>query len=265
MMIHFGHYIAGNSFVHRLDPRVKTVSAIALSLLIFQATWLDVYLISLFFLIVMKISRLKAAPVLGVIKPLAFFAGLLFLLHLFLTDGTALLSWAALHMKITHEGLYQGAFVTWQFIALVLSGAILTMTTPPSEMINGLEKLLYPLKYIGVPTQDIAVMVSMSLRFVPTLLEEFDRIKTAQTARGADMVTGTLWKRLRTTAAMALPLMMSAMRRADDLAEAMEARGYHRSPRTTLRLLRINGEDYAALSWMVILTAMLTISRLYVY
>jgi energy-coupling factor transporter transmembrane protein EcfT len=263
-MIHIGHFTAGDSFIHRLDPRVKTVSAILLSLMIFRATWFDVYLISLFLLIVMGISRLKTTPILSVIKPLAFFAGLLFLLHLFFTDGRAFLSLPTLHIKITYEGLFQGALVTWQFIALVLSGAILTMTTPPSEMISGLEKLLYPFKYIGVPTQDIAVMVSMSLRLVPTLLEEFDRIRTAQIARGADMLTGNLLKRLRAAAAMALPLMMSAIRRADDLAEAMEARGYHRGPRTTLRLLRISGPDYAALSWMAIFIAMLVISRLYV-
>jgi energy-coupling factor transporter transmembrane protein EcfT len=196
-MIHIGHYITGDSFVHRLDPRVKMVSTILLSIMIFQATWVDVYLISLFLLIVMRGSQLKTSPILGVIKPLAFFAGLLFLLHLFLTDGTAFLSLSALHLKITYEGLFLGALVTWQFIALVLSGAIMTMTTPPSEMISGLEKLLYPFKFLGVPTQDVAVMVSISLRFVPTLLEEFDRIRAAQQARGSDTTTGSLLKRLR--------------------------------------------------------------------
>jgi energy-coupling factor transporter transmembrane protein EcfT len=263
-MIHFGQYIAGDSFTHRLDPRVKMISAIILSILIFRATWFDVYLISLFFLMVMGLSRLKAAPILNAIKPLTFFAGLLFLLHLFFTDGTALLALPSLHLKITYEGLFRGAFVAWQFFALVLSGAILTMTTPPSEMISGLEKLLRPFKYMGVPTQDIAVMVSMALRFVPTLLEEFDRIRMAQMARGADVRTGPLTQRVKTAASMTLPLMMSALRRADELAEAMEARGYHRGPRTTLRVLRISGPNYAALSGLAIFIALLAIARVYV-
>ena len=262
-MIHIGQYIAGDSIVHRLDPRIKMISAILLSVLIFRATWFDVYLISLFLLIIMGFSRLKAKPVLNAIKPLVFFAGLLFLLHLLFTDGTALLLLPALHLKITDEGLFRGAFVTWQFITLVLSGAILTMTTPPSEMISGLEKLLHPFKYLGIPTQDLAVMVSMALRFVPTLLEEFDRIRMAQRARGADMTRGRLTQRVKSAAAMTLPLMTSAVRRADDLAEAMEARGYHNGPRTTLRVLRINGPDYAALASMAIFIAVLAITGVY--
>lgn len=263
-MIHIGQYIAGDSFTHRLDPRVKTVSAIILSILIFRATWFDVYLISLFLFMVLGLSRLKAAPIFNAIKPMTFFAGLLFLLHLLFTDGTALFALPPLHLKITHEGLFRGAFVVWQFAALVLCGAILTMTTPPSEMISGLEKLLHPLKYVGIPTQDIAVMVSLALRFVPTLLEEFDRIRLAQTARGADVRTGALTQRVTAAASMTLPLMISALRRADELAEAMESRGYHRGPRTTLRVLRVRGTDYAALSWLAIFIALLALSGVYV-
>jgi energy-coupling factor transporter transmembrane protein EcfT len=263
-MIHIGQYIAGDSFTHRLDPRVKMISAILLSILIFRAAWFDVYLISLFFLTIMALSRLKAGLILRAIKPMAFFAGLLFLLHLFFTDGTALFELPRLHLKITYEGLFLGAFVAWQFFALVLSGAILTMTTPPSEMISGLEKLLHPFKYLGIPTQDIAVMVSMAMRFVPTLLEEFERIRVAQMARGADVRTGPLTQRVKTAASMTLPLMMSALRRADDLAEAMEARGYHSGPRTTLRVLRVSGPDYAALSGLAIFVALLAIFRVYV-
>jgi energy-coupling factor transporter transmembrane protein EcfT len=263
-MIHFGQYIAGDSFTHRLDPRVKMISAIILSILIFRANWFDVYLISLFFVTMIALSRLRARSILLAIKPLAFFAGLLFLLHLFFTDGTALLELPRLHLKMTYEGLFLGAFVAWQFFALVLSGAILTMTTLPSEMISGLEKLLHPFKYLGIPTQDIAVMVSMALRFVPTLLEEFDRIRMAQMARGADVRTGPLLRRVKTAASMTAPLMLSALRRADDLAEAMEARGYHSGTRTTLRALRVSGPDYAALSGLAIFIALLAISRIYV-
>jgi len=231
MMIHIGRYFAGDSCIHRLDPRVKTVSAIVLSILIFRAVWFEVYLLSLFLLTVMGLSRLKTSSMLTAIKPLTFFALLIFLLHLLVTDGTELLALPALHLKITHEGLFRGAFVVWQFTSLVLCGAILTMTTPPSEMISGLEKMMHPLKSLGIPTQDIAVMVSMAMRFVPTLLEEFDRIRLAQTARGADVGTGPLLQRIKAAASMTLPLMMSALCRAEDLAEAMEARGYHNGDR----------------------------------
>lgn len=262
-MIHLGQYIVGDSFTHRLDPRVKMISAIVLSMLIFRASWFDVYLISLFFLLVMVCSRLQARPILRAIKPLAFFAGLLFILHLFFTDGTALLVLPWLNLRITAEGLFRGAFVVWQFFTLVLSGAVLTMTTPPSEMISGLEKLLRPFRYFGISTQDIAVMVSMALRFVPTLLEEFDRIRAAQTARGADIGTGPLLQRVKTVAGMTLPLMMGALRRAEDLAEAMEARGYHGGTRTALRVLRIDGRDYAALSGLVVFITLLAIAGAY--
>ena len=262
-MIHFGQYIAGDSFTHRLDPRVKMMSAIILSILIFRASGVDVYPISLFFFVVISVSGIPIGSIFRAVRPLMFFAGLLFLLHLFFTDGTPLFAVPALRLNMSHEGLFRGAFVVWQFIALVLSGAILTLTTPPSELIGGLEKLLQPFKYLGIPTQDIAVMVSMALRFVPTLLEEFDRIRTAQTARGADVRTGKLAQRVRTAASMTLPLMTSALRRADDLAEAMEARGYHRGPRTTMRVLRISGLDYAALSCLAIFIAMLAILRVY--
>jgi energy-coupling factor transporter transmembrane protein EcfT len=263
MMIHFGQYVAGDSFTHRLDPRIKMISAIILSILIFRASGFEVYPISLFFLVVIWISGIPPGSIFRALRPLTIFAGLLFLLHLFFTDGTALFAVPALRLKITHEGLSRGAFVVWQFLALVLSGAVLTMTTPPSELIGGLEKLLHPFKYLGVPTQDIAVMVSMALRFVPTLLEEFDRIRTAQMARGADVRTGKPVRRVRTAAFMILPLMTSALRRADELAEAMEARGYHRGPRTTMRVLRIGGQDYAALSWLAIFVALLAILRVY--
>jgi energy-coupling factor transporter transmembrane protein EcfT len=264
-MIHFGQYIAGDSFTHRLDPRVKMISAIILSILVFQASGFEVYPISLFFLVVIWVSGIPPGSILRAVRPLAFFAGLLFLLHLFFTDGTSLLAVPALRLKITHEGLSRGAFVVWQFVALVLSGAILTLTTPPSELISGLEKLLKPFKYLGVPTQDVAVMVSMALRFVPTLLEEFDRIRTAQMARGADVRTGKPARRVRTAARMLLPLMTSALRRADELAEAMEARGYDRGPRTTLRVLKISGLDYAALSWLAIFIALMAIFRVHAY
>jgi len=263
-MVNLGHFVDNGSMLGRLDPRIKIASTVALSILIFRASWMEVYLISLFLLIIIRTARLQFGPMLHAIRPLFLFAVLFFLLHLFFTDGTAPLTLPFLPIRISQEGLYRGAMVAWQFIALVLCGVILTMTTPPSELVSGLEKLLYPLKYLGVPVQEIAVMVSMALRFVPTMLEEFDRIRMAQMARGADFHRSGMLHRAKITAFVAIPLMISAFRRADELAEAMESRGYHRGPRTALRELRIDGRDFAAMGWMLIFIAVLAISRVYV-
>jgi energy-coupling factor transporter transmembrane protein EcfT len=148
---------------------------------------------------------------------------------------------------VTYEGLGLGAAVTWQFVALVVSAAVLTMTTAPSELVGGFERLLRPFNRLGVPSHDIAIMVSVALRFVPTLLEEVERMKEAQAARGADFAGGGLIRRLRKMATLVIPLILCTFRRADELALAMEGRGYHRGPRTYLRELKFTRADYAAL------------------
>jgi energy-coupling factor transporter transmembrane protein EcfT len=177
---------------------------------------------------------------------------LIFLMHLFLTEGRPLLSLAPLPLRITQEGLVQGAYVTWQFACLVIVAAILTMTTLPSDLVGGIERLLRPLQRVGIPSQDIAVMISMALRFIPMLLEEYERLRMAQMARGADFTTGSLALRIRALVALTVPLLLSAFRRADELALAMEARGYQRGPRTTLRELKLTGVDYAAFAVMAV-------------
>jgi energy-coupling factor transporter transmembrane protein EcfT len=169
-------------------------------------------------------------------------------MHLLLTEGEPLLKLAPLPLTVTREGLMQGAYVIWQFAALVLTAAVLTMTTLPSDLVGGIERLLRPLARVGFPSQEIAVMMSMALRFLPILLEETERLQTAMLARGADFTGGGLGRRTRSFASLAVPLLLSAFRRADDLVLAMEARGYRRGPRTTLRELRLAESDYAALA-----------------
>jgi energy-coupling factor transporter transmembrane protein EcfT len=151
---------------------------------------------------------------------------------------------------MTREGLVQGAYVTWQFAGLVIGAAILTMTTLPSDLVGGIERLLRPLSRIGIPSQEIAVMVAMAFRFMPMLLEEYERLRMAQMARGADFATGGITDRIRAVALLAVPLMLSAFRRADELIMAMEARGYRRGPRTSLHELRMTGTDLAACAVM---------------
>jgi energy-coupling factor transporter transmembrane protein EcfT len=251
-MIRFGHFIDGHSFGHRLDARVKIISTILLSILIFQAGPGEIFIITAFLAAICLISRLQVRLVLKVLRPLGVFAVLLFVLHVFSTDGVSLLSIPFLHIHITQDGFSRGFLVSWQFLALAFSGAILTMTTSPSDLVHGLESLMSPLRHVRVPVQDIAVMVSMALRFVPTLLEEFDRIRTAQAARGGDVETGRPGRRLRALASLIIPLMVSTFRRADELTDAMEARGYARGTRTTLNRLHFGRAEAAVLIAMIL-------------
>ncbi|MEN6330777.1 MAG: energy-coupling factor transporter transmembrane component T [Smithella sp.] len=260
-MIRFGQYRDGNSFGHRLDARVKILAMVGLSILIFQARGWEMLLLSVSLFVFCAASRLKFSEVRKAIRPLVVFAVLLFGLHLFFTDGAVVFQIPYLPVGVTGEGFFRGLFISWQFLCLALSGVILTMTTSPSDLVCGLEHLLSPLKRLRIPVQDIAVMVSMALRFVPTFLEEYDRIKTAQTARGACVETGRYDRKLKSLAALLMPLMTSAFRRADDLAEAMEARGYARGPRTTLHQLHFGYEETFALIFLGILFSVVLVSK----
>jgi energy-coupling factor transporter transmembrane protein EcfT len=255
-MINLGQYLPGETVVHRLDSRVKIVTVVLMSLLIFTASAAGIALISLFLATLLATAHLSLAQTAAAVRPVAIFISLIFLMHLFLTEGRPLLSFAPLPLRITQEGLAQGAYVTWQFACLVIVAAILTMTTLPSDLVGGIERLLRPLERVGIPSQDIAVMISMALRFMPMLLEEYDRLRMAQKARGADFTTGSLVLRIRALAALTVPLLLSAFRRADELALAMEARGYRRGPRTTLRELRLSGTDFAAFAVITVFVLM---------
>ena len=182
-----------------------------------------------------------------------FFLGLLFVLHLFFTEGKAVPPFPLWHITITYEGLYQGFLISWRFFLLLLAASFLTMTTSPSELVSGIERILRPLKIIRLPSHDIAIMLSIALRFLPTFLLEIERIKEAQTARGADFRTGTLYQRALTFRALVMPLIVNTLRRADELATAMEGRGYKRGPRTYMRELRLAWNDNIAVVVMVLL------------
>ncbi len=239
-----GQYVPGHSPVHRLDPRVKIVAVLLASVVILNAGAAESLAVTAFLLAGAALAGLSGARIAEALRPLAWFFAILFGLHLFFTEGRPIV--AALP-AVTWEGLRRGAEVTWQFAALVVSAAILTMTTVPSELVGGFEKLLRPFNRIGVPSHDIALMVSVALRFVPTLLEEVERMREAQVARGADFGAGGPVRRLRKMAALVIPLILCTFRRADELALAMEGRGYHRGPRTYLRELKFTRNDYAAL------------------
>jgi energy-coupling factor transporter transmembrane protein EcfT len=255
-MINLGQYRPGDTVLHRLDPRVKIVAVMALSLLIFAATPMGIALISLFMAALIRTARLTLAQTAAALRPVAIFMALIFLMHLLLTEGSPLFTLSPLPVTITVEGLVQGAQVTWQFAGLVIVAAILTMTTLPSDLVGGIERLLRPLSRVGIPSQEVAVMIAMALRFMPMLLEEYDRLRVAQMARGADFSTGGVTLRVRAMALLTVPLLLSAFRRADELVMAMEARGYRRGPRTALRELKMSGTDFTAFAIMAVFVLM---------
>jgi len=230
--------------VHRLDPRVKILATLVLSMTILQADPAKAALLSVFLLGGASLSRLSWRDVAAALRPLVFFFCLLFLLHLFFTDGRPLFY---VFPVVTAEGLSRGLITTWQFMALVVCAALLTMTTTPSELVSGIERLLRPLRAVRISSHDLAVMVSLALRFVPTLLLEFHRLREAQLSRGADFREGTVVERLRKMSSLASVLVIQTFQRADDLVQAMEGRGYERGPRTYLKELKMGTVDYTVM------------------
>ena len=253
-MYYLGLYIDGESIIHRLDPRVKILSVIASSILILNGNTVTLAVAGIVLLALIAASRIAPRHILEALRPMLVFFVLIFLLHLLFTDGTPIPPFPSWRFTITYEGLYRGAVITWQFVLLVVAASILTMTTSPTELVNGIERLMRPLGLLGIPSHDLAIMISIALRYVPTLLQEIDRIKEAQMARGANFKTGTLAQRTKATASLLLPLVMNSLRKADELSTAMEARAYNRGPRTYMRELRMSLADYAAIAVMVLIT-----------
>jgi energy-coupling factor transporter transmembrane protein EcfT len=260
-MYKLGQYLPGDTIIHRLDPRIKILSVVALSFLIFRGTWPDAAAISFFLAILMVTASLRRTQIVEALRPLALFVMLIFFLHALFPEGTSSSPALSLRVNVTTEGVLRGALVSWQFICLVLCAAVLTVTTSPAELVEGMERLLRPLERLRIPTHQLAMMVSLALRFMPVFLEELDRIKTAQLARGSDFRSGSIIRRARAGASLAVPLIVGAFRRADELADAMEARGYRNGPRTTLRELQMTVIDRAALAVMVLFIAGLELFR----
>jgi biotin transport system permease protein/energy-coupling factor transport system permease protein len=243
-----GQYTPGSSIVHKLDPRVKIAAVMLVSITVLQAEAFIAVAATILIAGITLIARLSPAHLAGALKPLLLFFALIFLVHLFFTPGTP----SPLPLATT-EGLYQGVLLTWRFVFLILSAAILTMTTTPSELISGIEWFLRPLRPLGISSHDIAVMVSMVLRFVPTLLQELDQIKEAQMARGANFKSGTILARLKKMSSLVIPLVRNSILRAEEVAQGIEARGYQRGNRTYMRELCMAPLDYVFLAIIGIL------------
>jgi len=254
-MVVLGQYLPLATPLHRLDPRVKIIAVLLLSLIIFRAVGYQILLLSFFFAGVVGVGRIPLRKMGAALRPVVPFMALLMGMHLLFTEGTPLVPLLPAPFAITVEGGEQGAYVVWQFACLVIAGALLTMTTSPSDLVGGIERLLRPLRRIGVPSAEIAVMIAMALRFLPMFLEEYDRIRMAQLARGADFSSGSPHRRIRAASALVWPLLLAAFRRADALIMAMEARGWHRGPRTSLREFKLTRADGVALAVLIVLVA----------
>ena len=254
-MIHLGQYIPGESPVHRLDPRVRIISTVVMSLLILWGEIPSLVLCTVLVLSTVRASNLRFRHLATSLKPIRIFLLIFFCIHLFLGNGKSIAFFSLGPVVLTYEGFYTGMIVVWQFSLLIWGSSILTATTSPSGIVSGLERLMKPLQIFAVPTHDLALMVSIALRFVPTFLVELERIKEAQIARGADFRSRGLIKRTRTSVGLLVPLFLSFVRRADDLVIAMEARGFSSGPRTSLVEMQMKRVDYEVITVMALLSA----------
>ncbi len=255
--ITLGQYFPGTSFVHRLDPRTKILSLIAYITVIFFIKGFAGYLaLALFVTICVASSKIPFKFVIKGLKPIMVFVVITAVFNLFLTDGEIL--WKRGFLKITKEGVRLAAFMVLRLFFLVFGTSLITLTTSPIALTDGLEYLLSPFKKIGVPAHELAMMMTIALRFVPTLLEETDKIIKAQTARGADFDSGNILKRAKAMIPILIPLFISAFRSADDLAVAMECRCYSGGEnRTRMRTLKMGAIDI--IGWVAIVILVLII------
>ena len=254
--ITLGQYYPADSAVHRLDPRVKILLLIAVIVAIFLARNLLAFVPVILFLgMAAKLAKVPVRLMLKGLKPLRFILILTFVLNLFFLQGeTVLLDLGFAAIK--KESVVTAVHYSLRLILLVLASSLLTLTTAPVTLTDGLERLLSPLRVIRFPAHELAMMMTIALRFIPTLLEEADKIMKAQTARGADFESGNLISRAKAMVPLLVPLFVSAFRRAGDLAMAMEARCYHGGEgRTRLRVLKCEKRDYLACAAVAALIA----------
>ncbi len=259
--ITIGQYFPGDSVLHRMDPRIKIVLLFFLIVGIFVFDTRGAYAVmSAFTLLLMVLSRVPLRMMARSVKPLWWILAFTFFVHLCSTPGEIFAKvWI---FDFTYAGFWQGFFVCLRLVLLILLSSLLTFTTSPLALTDALESLLRPLKRFGVPAHELAMMMTIALRFVPTLIEETDKIIKAQQSRGSDFSSGNLMKRVKSLIPILVPLFISAFRRADELAMAMEARCYRGGVgRTQMKALKIGGVDYLALAVMLVFTAVLGVLK----
>ena len=243
--ITLGQYFPGDTIVHRLDARTKLILVVLYIVALFQSNgWVSYIAVLLATAACMALSQIKPATIFKGLKPMLFIIALTAALNMFYTQGTPIIpGWI-----ITWEGIARSVKMILRIVLLITGTFLLTYTTSPIALTDGLELLLNPLKKNKVPVHEMTMMMSMALRFIPTLIEETDKIMSAQKARGADFETGSLIQRAKALLPVLVPLFVSAFRRADELAVAMESRCYHGGEgRTSMKQPKMLRRDWAAL------------------
>lgn len=255
--ITIGQFFPGDSLLHRMDPRAKIIGTTIFVGAIFLAnTPLAYGIVAAFTIGAMLLSRLPLRLMWNAIKPLWIIIVFTMGIHIFTTPGNSLISYGIIN--ITDNGVAMGLQMAARLVFLILFSSLLTYTTSPIRLTDGIEHLLNPFRRIGVPAHELAMMMTIALRFIPTLLDETDRIMKAQSARGADFVTGSIIQRAKNMIPLLVPLFISAFRRADELAIAMEARCYRGGVnRTRMKELSITWVDYVGIGAVLMVTAIL--------
>ena len=243
-----GQFFPGKSIIHRLDPRVKLVLILALIIALFLAEGVVSYALMIgFLLVIIKVSGIPFRMVVKGLKPILFIICFTAVLNLFYTPGEYIWQYGFLH--ISREGIFVAVKMVLRIMLLIIGTSMLTYTTSPIQLTDGLERLLAPLKRFHAPVHELSMMMSIALRFIPTLIEETEKIMSAQKARGADFETGGIIQRAKALIPILVPLFISAFRRADELAVAMECRLYRGDVgRTRMKQLKVTPLDCAAIA-----------------
>lgn len=263
--ITLGQYYPADSVIHKLDPRVKLFGTLIYIISLFVFKGLPAFMLAAIFLVVLiKLSKVPFSYMVKGLKTIVLIMLFAAVFNLFLTPGTKLVSFWI--FTITYEGLKNAVVMMVRLIFLIIGTSLMTLTTTPNELTDGLEKALSPLKYIKVPVHEIAMMMSIALRFIPILIEETDKIMKAQMARGADFEHGNLIQKAKNMVPLLVPLFVSAFRRANDLAMAMEARCYRGGEgRTKMKPLHYQKRDRMAyLTLLVYLAAVIGLRILWI-
>lgn len=262
--ITIGQYFPGKSFIHRLDPRVKLILVFFFIIFLFLIKQSVTFaVIVLFLILVIAVSKIPFKVVLKSLKPILPLVLFTSVLNMFFMDGNVIFEWWV--VKITDAGVRQAVIMSIRIICLIVGASMLTYTTSPIALTDAIERIFKPLKYIKFPVHEMAMMMTIALRFIPTLLEETDKIMSAQKARGADLETGGLTKRAKALIPILIPLFVSAFRRAEELALAMECRCYKGGEgRTRMKQLKMSYVDYIGIAVMALLLEIIIIMNIYV-
>lgn len=260
--ITLGQYYPGESWIHKLDPRTKIIGTFVFLVALFLVQDFWGFLMAVGGLaLVIGISKVPLNFILRGLKPVFIIILFTFMINMFMTKGEVLFGWGFL--QITREGLYNAFFMGVRLVLLIIGSSLLTLTTKPIKLTDGIESLLGPLKKIGIPAHELAMMMTIALRFIPTLLEETDKIMKAQMARGADFESGNIFNRAKSLIPLLIPLFISAFRIAQDLAMAMEARCYRGGEnRTRMSAMKYKKRDMLAATALILFVGVIVLERI---